>query len=658
MGAAGAGGAPAKPHKEAPNAAAATPELALAQLRGVRPDKLALLFGRIHTAASADVAKKRAAQPTNPPKPISIEQRAAPQVGMAKVAAPPAAAASNAAQDPAKDPKAIAGAPDHPIKAEVPGGEAAKQAKQDEAAAQRDAVTQVVAAHKRSIDSWLSSWSGRDETRGGGAVAANMSESETQQLTGEVDQVPTSAADVSTTTGPAPELAMKTEAKGRVDNDRADLEKTAAALETLGRADSTAPIGEGDLEATAPADELTPLRPVVGAAAGPAAALPTIASAASSDEVGIVAQEQHGAEIDVALAKASADVTAERGKEAEEEAKARTDADTQIRELKTKSDAEQVAARSAAHAEVQRARRQWQAEIHKQGADARRQGDKKVAEGMAQVEAEEAKANIEATQHLEEGKRKADEEKHKGERDAADAKTKGKSRSSGFWGWASSKAKAVVSGIKKAVSSAIDTCRRAVKAVIATAKKLANHGLHLIFDFFESRRLVQICPLIERALLNKLFNMKEPYIQTLGEFGDRASSVQLATLLSLHRSNSVEDEGIRAAVLGVLTGYFPALADPSPVVDQLGDESLRVRREALRYLAVHTVDDAGPPLAARARDEDDPDLLAEVLVLLAKTDRAQAIAAAEVRLASTSVLEKEIIEQLQLSLKELRVQPH
>ena len=183
-----------------------------------------------------------------------------------------------------------------------------------------------------------------------------------------------------------------------------------------------------------------------------------------------------------------------------------------------------------------------------------------------------------------------------------------------------------------------------------------NHGLHLLFDYFQGRQLTQIRPLIERALLSKLFNMKEPYIQALGEFGDSASMMPLAALLSLHRSGSVEDEGIRATVLGVLTGYFPALADPSPVIEWLGDESLRVRREALRYLSVHGVDNTAAPLAARARDEDDPDLLAEVLLLLAQVDRAQALAAAESRLASTPASEKEIVEQLEYSLKELRVQ--
>ena len=185
-----------------------------------------------------------------------------------------------------------------------------------------------------------------------------------------------------------------------------------------------------------------------------------------------------------------------------------------------------------------------------------------------------------------------------------------------------------------------------------------NHSLHLVFDFFEGRRLEQIRPLIERALQNKLFNMKEQYIQALEEFGDPASLAPLATLLRLHRSNNVEDEGIRAAVLGALTGYFPALRDPTPVIDQLGDESLRVRRAAIRYLSTHAVHEADSALAKRVMEEEDPDLLADVLALLAETDHVKARAVAEERLASTPVSDKEIIEQLQLSLEPLRAPPH
>jgi Skp family chaperone for outer membrane proteins len=330
----------------------------------------------------------------------------------------------------------------------------------------------------QTIASWLGSWSswfGHDAS----ASAAKMSDEESRQMAGSVDKIPTTTAGVSTDTGPAPELAMKGEARTSADRDRAAFEAKTASLETQGRADSRAPMGEDHIEATTAPEELTAMSLVAGMpAAAPATAMPTLASA-PSEEVGIVAQEQHGAEADAALAKASADVSVERGKHAEHEAQVRAESDAQLRELKTKADADQAAARDAAHAEVGAARAQWQTEIDKKGADARKQAGQKVAEGMAQVEVEETKANAEAKRHIEEGRQKADQEKQKGEKEAADAKEKAKHKSSGFWGWVSSKAKAAFDGVKKAVSSAIDACRRAVKAVIEGAKKLAMAAIEL-----------------------------------------------------------------------------------------------------------------------------------------------------------------------------------
>jgi hypothetical protein len=465
-GAPGGGAAPAKPQKEPPSVAGGKPEVGLAQLQGVRPDKLGPVFGQLHSAASADVAKTRAEQQANPPKQMSTGGPATAKSAKAKDGAPIAEGDSNAAK------KEL---PDHPVKAEVPGGEADKQAKQGQAAQEQKTAGQVITETAQSIASWFTSW------LGGGAPAdkntVTMSETETRQMSGSLDNLPTTASDISTDTGPPPEIKMKGEAKSSADKDRADLETKTAQLETQGRADSRAPMGEDNIETTVATEELT--AQAVPGGAQPDAALPTVADAAATEEAGFIAQEQSGAEIDAALAKASTDVGTERGKHTDEEARARADSDKQIRELKDTADADQEAARIAAKGEVEQTRGEWQGEIDKKGADARKQADKKVTEGMAQVEAEETKANTEARQHVDEGKRKADEEKQKGEKEAADAKDKGKEQSSGFFGWLSSKAKAFFDGIKKAVSAAIDACRKAVKAVIDAAKKLAMAAIEL-----------------------------------------------------------------------------------------------------------------------------------------------------------------------------------
>ncbi|HET7500056.1 MAG TPA: DUF4157 domain-containing protein, partial [Kofleriaceae bacterium] len=73
---AGGGGPAPKPQKEAPSVASAKPEAGLAQLHGVRPDKLTLLFGQVRTANTADVGKERAAQKANPPRQMSTGEAA------------------------------------------------------------------------------------------------------------------------------------------------------------------------------------------------------------------------------------------------------------------------------------------------------------------------------------------------------------------------------------------------------------------------------------------------------------------------------------------------------------------------------------------------------------------------------------------------------
>jgi hypothetical protein len=182
----------------------------------------------------------------------------------------------------------------------------------------------------------------------------------------------------------------------------------------------------------------------------------------------------------------------------------------------------------------------------------------------------------------------------------------------------------------------------------------ANFGLHLLFDFFESRRLTQIRSLVERALQSSRFRMKERYIQTLEELGDPASVPALLAVLSLHRDGGIEAEDVRVAVLNALAGYFPPLADPSPVLELLPDDSPRVRAAALRYLLSHAV--AAPPsmLAMRARNERDPELLDLVFELFERADPARALAAAEARLSTIPPSEAEIIESLQRTVKGLR----
>lgn len=478
----GGGGSAPRPVKEAPSVAGARPETALGQLRGVRPDKQAEALPDLKTAASADVDKTRGKAQANPPKQLSTGERAAPSNKGGKPGAEPddKGGPTRAPKDPA----------DHAIKTDLPEDRAAKQAAQAEAAqAQKNAGQAIQDAAQSGAIHFQSLPSGKAAE----GDADKMSDADAQAMAGSIDRLSADVSNVNTDAGPPPTIEMKGEAKSSADRDRADLEGKAQNAETQARADSRVPMGEDSIETTVQTEELT-AQPIGGQV--PDVPLPTVAGMASSEEVGIIAQEQHQSEIDAALGKASGDVAGERAKHEQADAQARLDTDRQIGQLKTQADGEQEGARQVAHAEVDRARGEWQGEVDKKGADARAKADKTIADGMADVETEEEKANQESKKHVEEGKKKADEEKKKGEQEAEEAKKKGEEKSSGFWGWVKSKAKALVDGIKKAITAVIDLVRKAVKTVIDAAKKLAMAAIELA-----RKAIVAVIQAIGKALL-------------------------------------------------------------------------------------------------------------------------------------------------------------
>jgi voltage-gated potassium channel Kch len=577
------GGAAPKPEKQAPNVTATKPEQAMAQLRGVRPDRLAQLFGPIRTASSTDIAKQRADQRAHPPKQMSTG------AAIAKPAAEKGAQADHAGLGAASAaaPATAANAPraSRTLEPKAPGAAEEKQAKQADAIAKREAVDQVAAQLRRSVQSWLHvSFDQRPD--GAEHAGAKMTEQDTREMAASIDKLPTTASDVTTDPGPAPQLAMRNEAQAKADKERAELDKTIAAQQLLSRADVQAPQGEDHIESTEPTEELT-AKPPAGGAPEAAPALPTISGAAPTEEVAIAAQEQHGAEIDAALAKASGDITAQRGKHDADELQARANADAQMRDLKTHADAEQETARATARAEATDARQQWQAEIDKQGTDARKQASAKIAEGMAKVSAEEVKANAEAQKHIDDGQRKAEEEKQKGERDAADAKNQGKQKSSGAWGWIKSKAKAAVDGIKHAVSAAIDACRKAVKAVIAAAKKLAmavieaarkviNATIQLIGDALIaiSDVLLSAFPALKakfQGLVRKAVAKAQAAVNKIAAGLKAAVQKALDALGNLlDKALQLLEKGINAIIDGVMSAVQAAIKAAQAAVEMLG----------------------------------------------------------------------------------------
>ncbi|ACY18029.1 eCIS core domain-containing protein [Haliangium ochraceum] len=481
-GAGGAGGAGGEAGAETavPDLASAAPEAGLGQLQGVRPDKQQTALGGVRAAIGTDVGESRSELAQNPPQQMSdgdaAETAASGEQAASEASSDSAAATESAAASPegnaaagAETADTIAGTEAEP---EAPADEAASQTREGEAEQANDAATQILDDIASTISSLFGSFFG-----GAAENAANqMAKAEADGLASSLDNLSTKS-DVAADPGPAPELAVSTEAQATAKQDRAALEQQVDGAAQQTAAEVQRPMGEDSIATTVPSEQLR-AAPIESAAASEIA-LPDVATAAGNEEIGIIAQEQHQSEIDAAMATAQAGIASERAQHSEAEAKARSDADQQMSELQQQTAADSEAARDAARSEVEQARGEWQAEVDAKTVAARAKADARVEKGLAEVEAKQTQANADAQKHIDEGQKNAENEKQKGEQQAQEAKDKGKEKSSGFFGWVASKAKKFFNGIKQAVSQAIAAAKAAVKKVIDAAKKLASKVIEL-----------------------------------------------------------------------------------------------------------------------------------------------------------------------------------
>ena len=494
-GGAGGGDGGASADAAAPNFAGATLETGLDQLQGVRPDKIAATLGDAHAAVGGDVGERRAALTEEPPTQMSTGDAAAATGessaaldadagskadGNAEADAAPTDAAPDLASPDASattegstNVNAKAPAPANGANAEAPANDnQAAQAAQAQATA-----AQLIDGLAASIGSFFSSWFGGGAAEGeAGQNPGQMSASEAGNLAGSLDNL-TTTANAPADPGAAPDLAMTAEAEQTASQERAALDQQLTGAKQQAAGDIQQPMGEDHIASTVPTETLiaSPAASTADAASEIATPdAPSLGDAAGSEEVAIIAQQQHQAELDAAIATAQAGVAGERSQHAQAEAAAKSDADREVAALKTQADADSEAARQQASAEAEQARNEWRAEVDSQAQAARTKADAKVSAGLADVAAKQASANAEAQRHLDDGKRRADQEQAKGEQQAQAAKAKGKEKSSGFTGWLADKAKRFVDGIKQAVSKAIEAAKAAVKRVIDAAKRLAT----------------------------------------------------------------------------------------------------------------------------------------------------------------------------------------
>lgn len=448
VGGGGGGGGAAiadKPTPPAPNVSQAEPSAALAAVSNLPPSQLLGALGGVGAAVGTLVGKQRAELAANPPQMERPTGSPMTSEGLAADRSMPSG----------KNPKAVA---------KTPEGQA-KPVPQPKPVA-LSATPPVAKVPQPQVK---------------GDAEGKLNAGDAQKLQASLRSLPTSDPGLQQVSASAP---PHLELQGNADpqqtqQQRGELEKGIADAHSKGQQELAQPMGENEIYPKVPQETLRAEGIGGGGGAAGGAAKAAEGGAAGGGEAGdeavsIIAQQEHGQQIQAGVAKAQAEIAAKRQEHSTkvEEEKARSH--QEIAQLQSENSAQQAAERSKAQAEVQQQRSAWQKEQDVLITKSRKDADEAVSKGNKDVQQEQTQAETKASEHIQKGEEEAAAARQKGEQEAEKERQKGEEESGGILGWLADKAKAFFDGIKQAIQKAFEVARAAVKAAIEGAQKLAT----------------------------------------------------------------------------------------------------------------------------------------------------------------------------------------
>lgn len=429
---------PEKPTPSVPDVSQSEPSAAIASIGNLPPVQLQSALGSVAGAVNNTVSKERTNFATNPPQAETLDGREG--------------AASAKEISPGKTPLPVEKKPEG---IEVP--------------TQKPAPTPIPAAAPLPPVATPAVKDTEDGT---------LSEGDAQKIQSSIGQLPTHDSGApSTSVGEAPVLVLEGNADPqKTAEQKAELDSSLAETQVQGQQEAQKPMGEQEVYATVPK---ATLQATIGqGGSGMASASGAMAEATEGlDAVSVVAQEEQGAEIQAAVAKAQGDMSAQKGEHDATIAEEQVQSNAEIDLLKQDNIQQQNAERTRVQAEVGQFRSEWQAEQEAEIASAKTEADLEISQGLSEVETEQSNAESNATQEIKKGEEDAEAERIKGEEEAEKERKKGDEKSDGIFGWAANAAKSFFEGIKNAIKTAFDKARQAIRTVIEKAKELATEAI-------------------------------------------------------------------------------------------------------------------------------------------------------------------------------------
>lgn len=295
------------------------------------------------------------------------------------------------------------------------------------------------------------------------------------------DAVPTVDPELrNKTVGPAPKIKLEGESDPKRTDDQAkELKEKQAEIQDTGRADAAKPMGEDKIFPNAPRERLVGSAPPGGGkAAGPAI------SAGSPVEpgVGVVAQQEKGAELRSGADQAQSQMVTKEKEHQQGEQGAKRQQQVEINREVEQNAATQTAERGRAAAQVNAERQQWRDEQDAKITEADSKTEKEHTSKNAEIVKTRDDKDKEVENKKNEDNKQIDNEREKAEQKAEKEKEEKKNDGGGFFGWIADKVKGFFEGLLKAVTAIFDAARKLVNGIIDGFKKLANAAIDFVRD--------------------------------------------------------------------------------------------------------------------------------------------------------------------------------
>ncbi|MFF4602046.1 DUF4157 domain-containing protein [Streptomyces sp. NPDC001339] len=400
------------------------------------------------------------------------------------------------------------------------------------------------------------------------------------------DRVPTTDPELrNKTVGPAPKIKLEGKSDPKRTDEQADaLKKKQGKIQETGREDASKPLGEDKIFPNAPKEQLAGKAAGGRRRGGGGRERP---SAAPKEGIGVVAQQEKGAELRGGANDAQGQLTAKEKEHQQGEQKSKQEKQAEIdKEVAANAD-QQTAERGRAAEEATKERQNWRDEQDKKIEEADKETEKEHKDKNGKITKGRDDKDKEVSDRKDTDNKDIDKKREDAEKEAEKKKEDEKKKSDSLLGKLIGAISDFFDNLVKLVSDVFDKARGLINGVIDKFKEFADKAIDFVRDLAIdlinklADALIAVCdvllaafPELRDKFRNKINELRDAAINTVNRLADglkKAVNTLLDALAAgLNALLDVLEAGIKAAINVYKAVIVGALKFAQAAIDAMG----------------------------------------------------------------------------------------